>query len=64
MEYEILKNCFAGRKGYTLHADPKSQKAQRLLAGGFIEPKEAPKPNKKPKAEDREKKVVKPKEKK
>lgn len=60
VQYDIIKNCFAGRKGYTLWADPNSQKAQRLEAGGFIKRQKAE--EKKPKAEKREKKVTKPKE--
>lgn len=62
-EYSIVKNCFAGRAGYSLTGDPESQRIQRLVSGGFIEPKEAPKP-KATKASKREKKVVKPSEKK
>lgn len=56
-EYTILKNNFAGRKGYTLHLDPNSQKAKRLLSGGFIEEARKPEPKKK-----RSKKVVEPAE--
>lgn len=58
-EYTILKNNFAGRKGYTLHLDPNSQKAKRLLSGGFIEETNTVKPAKKKK---RSKKVVEPAE--
>lgn len=60
-EYKIIKNCFIGRAGYEKTLDPNSQAAQRLVAGGFIEPKQAPKP-KATKASKREKKVVKPSE--
>ena len=63
MQYRILKNCFAGRAGYSMHADPASQKATRLLKHGFIEAMDAPKASE-PKAAKREKKVIKPKERK
>lgn len=63
MQYRILKNCFAGRAGYVMHADPNSQKAQRLVKHGFIEAISEPKPSE-PKVAKREKKVIKPKERK
>ena len=60
-EYNIIKNCFAGRAGYKLTGDPQSQRIKRLESGGFIEPSQAQKP-KATKASKREKKVVKPSE--
>jgi hypothetical protein len=58
-EYDIIKNCFIGRKGYKVKIDPNSQKAQRLIEGGFIKAKEEPKA---PPAIKRKKKVIKPEE--
>ena len=57
-EYDILKNCFIGRKGYRKTLDPKSVNTQRLIDNGFIEPVVV----KEPPAAKRKKKVIKPEE--
>lgn len=61
-KYDIIKNCFAGRKGYELTLNPDSQKAKRLLDNGFIKEHGNKPKQKKPDAEKRETKVTEPKE--
>jgi hypothetical protein len=56
-KYDIIKNCFIGRAGYSVILDPNSQKAQRLIDGGFIKAEQQ-----EPPAAKRKKKVIKPKE--
>lgn len=57
-EYDILKHCFIGRKGYKKTLDPKSANTQRLIDNGFIKAVVV----KEPPAAKRKKKVIKPEE--
>lgn len=57
-KYDILKNCFIGRKGYTKIMNPNSSHTQRLIDNGFIKAIAPPEPP----AMKRKKKIFKPEE--